>query len=136
MGTTRWIELKDADGYQHCHGEHCDEYWYRPLVFGKDLFTYVAHIPPGGGVPSDREEANLLAMSLFTLEGDIEVVYGEERFTVPPMSALHCPKGVPVGFFNHGDKPASLVLSFAPPPGGAHNHEEMREFARKRGRRI
>jgi hypothetical protein len=53
---------------------------------------------------------------------------------MPPYTALHCAKGVPVGFENHGSEPVTLLLSFTPSPKGAINEDEMRAFVEKRGR--
>ena len=131
-----WIAAKDAEGVRHCHGEHCDDYWYRPLVWGKELFTYVAHIPPGGGVPPDAEEAKLFELSLYVLSGNLHATLGSETLTMPPHSALHIPKGVPAGFANQGDAPVTILLSFAPPPGTVSNIEEMRQRVESRGRRM
>lgn len=134
MSEKRYVHISEREGVQHCHGENCDEYFYRPLVYGKDLFTYVAHIPPGGGVPGDQEEADMFEMSLFILNGTATVNYGEESFTMEPNNALHCPKGVPVGFENHTDEPVTLLLSFSPSPKGATNEDEMRALIEARGR--
>lgn len=95
MAKEPFIYARDMEGVQHCHGEHCDEYYYRPLVYGHDLFTYIAHIPPGGGVPGDQEEADMYELSLYILDGQCLVEYGDDSFTMPPHTALHCQKGVP-----------------------------------------
>ena len=131
-----WVAAKETEGVRHCHGEECDDYWYRPLVYGNDLFTYIAHIPPGGGVPPSAEEAKLFELSLYVLSGNVFVMFGDETFTLSPHHALHIPKGVPVGFENRGDAPVTILMSFSPPPSGVHNTEEMRERVEKRGRRM
>jgi mannose-6-phosphate isomerase-like protein (cupin superfamily) len=130
------IDARDVEGVQHCHGDNCDAYYYRPLVYGNDLFTYIAHIPPGGGVPPDQEEADLFEMSLYVLSGHPQVTYANERFEMRPHTALHCEKGVPVGFRNDGPEPVSLILSFSPPPQHAGNPEEMRRLVESRGRSV
>ncbi len=131
-----FVDLRDIEGVQHCHGENCDEYYYRPLVFGNELFTYVAHIPPGGGVPADEEEARLYEMSLYILAGHPSVSYGGQTFSMSPHTALHCERGVPIGLENPTGEPVSLILSFAPPPGGAVSHAEMRKLVESRGRKM
>ncbi len=136
MANQPFVDTRGVEGVQHCHGEHCDEYYYRPLVYGNDLFTYVAHIPPGGGVPPDEEESSMYELSLYVLSGHMLVSYGEEKFTMGPHTALHCVRGVPVGFENPGDEPVSLVLSFAPAPKGASNADEMRALVESRGRNV
>ena len=133
---TPYVHISEREGVQHCHGDHCDEYFYRPLVYGKDIFTYVAHIPPGGGVPGDQEEADMYELSLFILSGNPRVTYGDSSFSMPPFTAFHCERGVPVGFENPGDEPVTLLLSFSPAPKGANNEAEMRALVEKRGRSM
>lgn len=136
MGKAPFVEARNVEGVQHCHDENCDEYYYRPLVYGKDLFTYIAHIPPGGGVPSDQEESDMYELSLYIIDGQPLVIYGDERFTMHPHTALHCEKGVPVGFENPTEEPVSLLLSFTPSPRGAMDSDEMRAFVEARGRSV
>ncbi|MDX1435821.1 MAG: hypothetical protein R3335_03355 [Anaerolineales bacterium] len=136
MTKTQFVDLREIGGVQHCHGENCDEYYYRPLVYGDNLFTYVAHIPPGGGVPPDQEEADMYELSLYILDGTPTVYYGEDQFIMYPHTALHCKRGVKVGFDNPTKDPVSLVLSFTPAPGGPTNSQEMQEFVEARGRSI
>lgn len=136
MEKKQFIDARDIEGVQHCHGENCDEYYYRPLVYGKDLFTYIAHIPPGGGVPGDEEEASMYELSLYILSGNPLVTYGDDTFKMYPHTALHCEKGVPIGFENPNDEPVSLLLSFTPSPKGAMNSDEMRQFIEARGRSM
>lgn len=130
------LHLKDMEGVQHCHDGDCDEYYYRPLVYGDDLFSYIAHIPPGGGVPGDQEEADMFEMSCLILSGTATAQYADEKFDMQPYSALHCPRGVPVGFFNRTSEPVSLTLSFTPSPRGAKNPQEMRQYLLDRGRKV
>jgi mannose-6-phosphate isomerase-like protein (cupin superfamily) len=136
MPSKPFVELRNVEGVQHCHGDHCDEYYYRPLVYGKELFTYVAHIPPGGGVPPSAEEAKMFEVSLYILAGQPLITYGDEKFTMDPHTALHGERGVPIGLENPGEEPVSLVLSFAPPPKGATNSDEMRQSVESRGRSV
>jgi hypothetical protein len=63
-------------------------------------------------------------------------MFGYATFTLSPHHALHIPKGVPVGLENRGIAPVTLLMSFAPPLGGANNTEEMRERVEARGRRM
>ncbi len=83
------LDLREMEGVRHCHGENCDEYDCRPVVTGNDLFTYVAHIPPGGGVPSEEEESSMYEMSLYVLSGHTRVIYGDEEFSMSPHTGLH-----------------------------------------------
>lgn len=136
MGDEPYVNARNVEGVQHCHGEICDEYYYRPLVYGNDLFTYIAHIPPGGGVPPDQEEADMYELSLYILDGQPTVLYGGDKFTMQPHTALHCRRGVLLGFENPTAEPVSLILSFTPSPKGAMDPDQMRDLVEKRGRSV
>jgi quercetin dioxygenase-like cupin family protein len=129
------LHVRNAAGFQHGHGEEKDEYYYRPLVSGKDLFTYIAHVPPHGGVPPSTEEAKLFELSLFMLDGELIAIRGSEEFVIRPGEALHIPRDVPFGVRNETDRSASFILSFAPPPRSG-TIEEMLQSARDKGRRV
>ena len=127
----RPFAVREASGFQHAS----DEYYYRPLVSGKELFTYVAHVPPGGGVPPDAEEAKLFELSLFMIDGELVAMLDNEEFGIRPGEALHIPRGVAFGVRNETAKSASFILSFAPPPRSG-TIDELMESARSRGRRV
>ena len=69
-------------------------------------------------------------------DGSIDPDDCEEKYVLRPHTAMNFPKGKPYGLWNEGDVPASLVLSFTPPPRGAKNPREMRELLEKRGRSV
>ena len=127
----RPLAARDASGFQHAD----DAYYYRPLVSGDELFTYVAHVPAGGVMPPDAEEAKLFELSLFMLEGELTATLETDHMPLRPGEALHVPRGVPFGVRNESATTASFVLSFAPAPrsGGI---EAMLEAARETGRRV
>lgn len=104
--------LDDVGAIQHAD----DDYWYRPLIFGDNLFTYVAHVRPGAYMAPDAEEAEMFELSLYMLEGEMLVYYGDETFTLSPRTALYIPRGVPFGVRNETDKTATFLLTFTPPP--------------------
>ena len=105
------VQLATVPGFQHAE----DNYWYRPVVFGKSLFTYIAHVPPGGSMPPNghSEEEDPIECSLFMFEGELEIFYGEEKFTIGAETALHLPLGVAFGVKNRGDITASFILTLA-----------------------
>ncbi|MYD05027.1 MAG: cupin domain-containing protein [Acidimicrobiia bacterium] len=121
----------DVEAYQHAD----DGYYYRPLVAGKELFSYVAHVPAGGYMPPDAEEAELFELSLFMLEGELEGILNEDRIKLKPGDALHIPRGTPFGVENTGSATVSFVLSFAPPPPNL-DLSTMKQSALKRGRTV
>jgi len=137
------LDLREIEGVQHCHGEHCDECFYRLVVYGETPITYVAHIPPHGEVSGDQRESGMFELSLYVLDGEATATKGEgtpdfseEGYVLRPHAAMNFPKGKPHGLWNEQDVPASLVLSFAPPPRGAKNPREMHELLEKRGRSV
>ena len=121
----------DVEAYQHAD----DQYYYRPVVAGDELFTYVAHVPAGGHMPADAEEAELFELSLFMLEGELDIALGDEEVPVTKGDALHIRRGVPVGMTNNGSGAASFVLSFAPPPPNV-DLDTMKQAAIDRGRVV
>ena len=126
------VELAKVPGFQHAQ----DNYWYRPLLFGKDLFMYVAHVPPGGDMPpGGHAEKEEFETCLFMLEGELEITYGEEKFTLGPETAMHGSADVEFGVKNHGNVTASFVLAFSPPPE-INSVEELRERYASRGRTV
>ena len=131
MEVPRPFAVRDAAGFQHAN----DAYYYRPLVSGDELFTYVAHVPAGGVMPPDPEEAKLFELSLFMLDGELTATLGTDDMALRPGEALHIPRGMAFGVRNETDRSASFVLNFAPPPrvGGI---EKMLADARASGRRV
>ena len=127
----RPFAVREASGFQHAN----DRYYYRPLVSGTELFTYVAHVPPGGGVPPDAEEAKLFELSLFMIDGELVAMLGQDEFEIRPGQALHVPRGIAFGVRNETQRSASFILSFAP-PSRSGTIDEMMESARSRGRRV
>lgn len=126
------VRLEDTRGFQHA-GK--DGYYYRPLVAGAELFSYVAHVPPGGTMPADQEEAELFELSLFMIEGELQATLGEVVRTLSVGTAQHIPRGVAFGVENSGDVTASFVLSFCPTPA-REGMEEMFDRAAAGGSRI
>lgn len=131
MPTAQVTALSDVDGFQHAQ----DDYWYRPMVIGDNLFSYVAHVPPGGDMPASVEEAELFELSLFMIGGTLHVTYGEEQFDLSAGESLFIPRGVPFGVRNDGGTLGSFFLTFTPPPG-IRSLDEMRDRFRSMGRTV
>jgi quercetin dioxygenase-like cupin family protein len=94
MAEKQLVKLDEVEGFQHAQ----DDYWFRPLLFGKRLFMYVAHVPPGGDIPADgHAEKEEFELALYMLEGSLEITYGEEKFEIAPEMVLLVPLGTPFG---------------------------------------
>lgn len=131
MEVPRPLAVRDASGFQHAD----DQYYYRPLVAGAELFTYVAHVPAGGVMAPDAEEAKLFELSLFMLDGELIGTLDTDDMPLRPGEALHVPRGTAFGIRNETRRTASFVLSFSPPPrSGGIQH--MLDAARENGRRV
>ncbi len=136
--------LSSSFGIQH--GD--DAFWYRPLILGNQIFTYVAHIPPGGGVPPYPDTAEKLQIehSLYLLAGSLRVTVRGASATLVPHTAIRIPPGDPVEMKNEGDTTATIYMAYTPSPWGpmspiedrrgVTNLEEMRAWYHERGRRI
>ena len=131
MPSPQITALRDTDGFQHAK----DDYWYRPMVIGDNLFSYVAHVPPGGDMPADAEEAKEFELSLFMLGGKLRITYGDEQFDMVAGEAIFIARGVAFGVRNETDEVASFFLTFTPPPG-IKSAAEMRERFISLGRTV
>lgn len=123
--------LRETEGFQHAK----DDYWYRPLVIGDNLFSYVAHVPPGGDMPADPVEAEEFELSLFMLGGTLRVTYGDEQFDVTAGDGLFIPRGVAFGVRNATGEVGSFFLTFTPPPSIKSAAELKARFIEK-GRTV
>ena len=106
------VALHSAFGIQHAE----DEYYFRPLILGDNLFTYVAHIPPGGGVPPYPEAAQHVQVehTLYVLQGTIKVTLLGESVTLVPHTALHLPAGEAIEMRNEGQSTATIYMAYVP----------------------
>lgn len=93
MAAAQLTALRDVDGFQHAE----DDYWYRPLVMGDALFSYVAHVPPAGYMAPSAEEAEMFELSLFMLGSRCTSSTATTRSTSPlarrSISPGVCPSG-------------------------------------------
>lgn len=123
--------VADVEGFQHAQ----DDYWFQPVVFGTNLFTYVASVPPGGVMPPHGHEEDPYELSFFQLDGDLEVTLEDDTFSVSPGTALHIQPGVSLGVRNRGHRTPRFVLTFNPPPK-IESLESLRRSFAERGRRV
>jgi quercetin dioxygenase-like cupin family protein len=96
-------------------------YWgpgdhYAFLVTGEEsggaYFVMEARVPPGGGPPPHihtREDE-----TYYLLEGQIEVLLGEETVVAGPNDFVNIPRGSLHCFSNKGTETARMVLTFTP----------------------
>lgn len=104
--------VHDLEGFQHAD----DDYWFQPVVLGTNLFTYVASVPPGGIMLPHGHEEDPYELSLFQIDGTLQVTLEDETFAVSPGDAIHIQPGVSLGVHNTGSRTARFVLTFNPPP--------------------
>lgn len=131
MPSAQVTALRDTHGFQHAK----DDYWYRPMVIGDNLFSYVAHVPPGGDMPADAEEAKLFELSLFMLGGTLHVTFGDEQFDLTAGEGLFIPRSVAFGVRNDTDEVGTFFLTFTPPPN-IKSIQEMIERFESLGRTV
>jgi quercetin dioxygenase-like cupin family protein len=96
-------------------------YWgpgdrYTFLVTGEEsggaYFAMEAYVPPGGGPPPhihSREDE-----TFYVLEGQIEVLLGEETIVAGSGDFVNVPRGTVHCFRNTGSETARMVLTFTP----------------------
>ncbi len=114
MATKRYrrVSTKDLEGFQHAQ----DDYWTRPLVFGRNLYTYIAYVPPGGFMPPHGHEEDPYELSFYMLSGQLDVTLDNDTFVASPGDALHVQPTVSLGVRNRGTTTAAFLLTFNPPP--------------------
>jgi quercetin dioxygenase-like cupin family protein len=122
------VTTSELEGFQHAH----DLYWCRPVVFGKQLYTYVAYVPPGGFMPAHGHEEDPYELSFFMVRGELDVTLDGDTFPVKTGDAVHVEPTVSLGVRNKSDATAIFVLTFNPPPPRS-SVEEMRQRALGRG---
>jgi len=122
------IRAQDLEAFQH--GQ--DDYWFRPVVFGKNLHTYIAYVPPGGFMPPHGHEEDPYELSLVMIHGTLDIMLDGDTFTATPGDAVHIEPTVSLGVRNRSDAVASFVLTFNPPPP-TPSLEALRRRFRERG---
>jgi len=122
------IRAQDLEAFQH--GK--DDYWFRPVVFGKNLYTYIAYVPPGGFMPPHGHEEDPYELSLVMVQGTLDILLDGDTFTATSGDAVHVHPTVSLGVHNRSTAVASFVLTFNPPPRTS-SLEAMRAWFRERG---
>jgi len=130
LSTTGYVRLRagDVEGFQH--GK--DDYWFRPLVFGKNLFTYLAYVPPGGSMPPHGHEEDPYELSFFMVAGELDLTLEAETFRVRPGEAVLVRPTVSLGVRNTARETAVFLLTFNPPPP-IESLEKLKERYAARG---
>ena len=95
--------------------------WYRPLLFGENMYMNVTYLLPGVGMvmASKREKDHeQLERVIYMLEGRLEVTCDGKKSDLVPHMAMLIPlqPGPEVEVKNHGDGTACFVTVFSPPP--------------------
>jgi len=95
--------------------------WYRPLLFGDNMYMNVTYLLPGVGMVmgSKREkEVEPLERAIYMLEGRVQVTCGDSKYELVPHTAMLVPlqPGPQVEVKNLGERTACFVTVFSPPP--------------------
>lgn len=69
-------------------------------------------VPPGGEAPRHTHEREDEAF--WVLEGELEILVGEDRFLAGPGAFAHLPRGVPHAYRNAGDSDARFLTLMVP----------------------
>lgn len=109
------VRLAEVEGFFH------DPEWYRPLIFGTNLYMNVTYLLPGVSLvmgSKKEREAERLERILFVLSGKVQVTHGEEKFELRREMALSIPLEGDIGYEvrNIGKEPARFLSIFSPPP--------------------
>ena len=124
------VKLAAVEGFFH------DPEWYRPLIFGTNLYMNVTYVLPGISMvmgSKKEREAEKLERILFVLSGTLQVTHGEEQFTLSREMALLIPLEGETAYEvrNIGKEPARFLSVFSPPP-----HPELKIESRDQLRRL
>ncbi len=124
------VKVNEVEGFFH------NPEWYKPLLFGENLYMNVTYLLPGTEMvmgSKKEKEAEMLERAIYMLEGRLEITCGEEKFEVTPKTALLVPlePGTPFGVKNSGRETASFVTVFSPPP-----HPELKLKSREQLRKL
>ncbi|MCI2424701.1 hypothetical protein LM599_01550 [Candidatus Acetothermia bacterium] len=130
MAEKQLVKVNEVEGYFH------DPEWYKPLLFGKNLYMNVTYLLPGRKMvmgSKKEKEAEMLERAIYILDGTLEITYGEEKFEITPETALLVPLelGTPFEVKNSGRKTASFVAVFSPPP-----HPDLKIESREQLRKL
>ena len=125
------MPVHQVEGFQHAQ----DDYWFQPVVFGKNLYTYVATVPPGGIMLPHGHEEDPYELSYFHIDGTLEVTLEGDTFSVAPGDAIHVEPGISLGVHNISPRAARFVLTFNPPTK-TESVASLRQWFADRGRRI
>jgi len=114
MAEFQVVKLDDMPGFFHKPD------WYQALLFGENLRMSVAYLLPGAGVTtgSTPESTEFLETAIYMLEGRLDVIRDGKKYELVPRMAMLIPlqPGPRVELKNTGDRTASFVRVYSPPP--------------------
>ncbi|NKQ39187.1 MAG: cupin domain-containing protein [Methanosarcinales archaeon] len=124
------VNINEVDGFFH------DPEWYKPLLFGENLYMNVTYLLPETKmvIGSKKEkETEMPERVIYMLEGKLEVTHGEDKFEITPEMAFLVPleSGEPFEIKNFGENMASFIMIFSPPP-----HPELKIKSRAQLRKL
>jgi len=113
-------KVEDQEGFL------TEEGTMRPFLFTENLSLIHLEIPPSLDVEPHSHPKD---GHLFCLEGELEVVCGDEKFTITRKTAMVVPANVICGISNKTEVPVECLLISAPPT--FKSAEEIKEVIKK-----
>jgi mannose-6-phosphate isomerase-like protein (cupin superfamily) len=131
------VKLEDMPGFFHKPD------WYQPLLFGENLRMSVTYLLPGAGIStgSTPESAEFLETAIYMLEGRLDVTRDGKKYELVPRMAMLIPlqPGPRVEIKNSGDRAASFVRVYSPPPHpdlNIHSLQRLEQLYRDANRPV
>lgn len=129
MPEMQFVEVDQVDAHFH------NPEWYRPLLFGENLYLNVTYLLPGVTLVmgSIRErEHELVERAIYVLSGTLTVTRGKETVEAGSNSAFLVPyAGDSVSVTNSGESAAAFVSAMSPVP-----HPELKLTSRDQLRQL
>jgi hypothetical protein len=129
MPEMQFVRVDEVDAHFH------DPEWYRPLLFGDNLYMNVTYLLPGVTMVmgSARErEAEKIERAICVLSGTLSLTRGPETVEAGAGSAFLVPMtGDAVTVTSTGQSAASFVTVMSPPP-----HPELKLTSREQLRQL
>ena len=114
MAEFQVVKLEDMPGFYHKPD------WYQPLLFGENISMSVSYLLPGVSITtgSTPESKEFVERGIYMLEGRLDITRDGRSYELLPRMAMLIPlqPGPRVEIRNTGDRTASFILVYSPPP--------------------